>query len=61
LLVHLGEKILLPQPLTLGGDYPWLWRCQHIIGWHIVCSGSKGEMVDTSNFRRACGWPMVAN
>lgn len=22
LLVHLAEKILLPQPLTLGGDYP---------------------------------------
>jgi len=21
LLVHLGEKILLPQPLTFGGDY----------------------------------------
>ncbi|MFZ0323233.1 MAG: hypothetical protein WAN48_03770, partial [Actinomycetes bacterium] len=22
LLVHLGEKILLMQPLTFGGDYP---------------------------------------
>ena len=24
LLVHLAEKILLMQPLTVGGDYPWM-------------------------------------
>jgi hypothetical protein len=34
LLVHLAEKILLPQPLTFGWDYRPLYWLQHQAGGH---------------------------